>query len=839
MGGNAFGGGRICCIARTRLAWMKRTKVIQNRGRDFSVMLHSLLVTHQRVGASAVALLLALALMVGSATHADVRVLLDISRSMAENDAAQVRRDALDLLLASIANGEQAGIWTFGQYVNLLMPHETVTNRWKADAERRVNALTYPAMRSNIGRALENAAYDFGYSTFSGDVDLILVTDGKVDIAPNDKVNRIERERILNRVIPQFRAAGVRIHTLALSPKADLSLLRQMSEQTGGHYQLVRNSNDVSLAVMKLSDEVSPMAQLPMSAQTFTVDSSVRELTVFMYHTQGAVSLIAPNGAVSSAVQPGEQRWRVGNGFSQVSISSPQTGRWQVKGDLNPGSQIRVLSDIGLQWREPEYPVLAKGSLLDIAAVLVDKAGKPVASSVAAVAQASVRIDGQTIPVQISDGVIHARFQPQAEAVDSMIELSVDGGTFNRLLTRQVRYVEPYISEVLVTSAGYQWRIYPNRFLSNEQATFSAKVTYDTANGQQQRPFAQTEAGYWVFELPANLPAGDYKLTLSGFLMDGQMVTQLPPESVTVSLPITANANFAMTPDTLAPVATNAPAQTPAPPVSAAAEFVKDAMPEFAELKPDLVVEQPAEQPAEETAWNEEPQADEDAAAQGNSNWLTYLLLTVPGALILAAVYLVYRKLEQRGGNSNDALEEDMILGGDDFSGLDDVDELAPDKDLDLSVFDDADEPPEPEPEPTAAEASPEPEPKPELEPKPMPELEPMPDPILEPDLEPALQATAEPESGFDELAGDSALFEDDLPVPEQTAAPSGAADDMLDISSEAIDEIVPDDDLSTESDADDELFDISSIDDDLADLDLALDGDDPFAEDDLNKPES
>ena len=71
-------------------------------------------------------------------------------------------------------------------------------------------------------------------------------------------------------------------------------------------------------------------------------------------------------------------------------------------------------------------------------------------------------------------------------------------------------------------------------------------------------------------------------------------------------------------------------------------------------------------------------------------------------------------------------------------------------------------------------------------------------------------------------------IYEEELPPPQRTEAPSIAQEDMLDSESSTGFEEVAD----TEEDPEEELFDISSIDDDLADLDLALDGDDPFADD-------
>jgi hypothetical protein len=199
-------------------------------------------------------------------------------------------------------------------------------------------------------------------------------------------------------------------------------------------------------------------------------------------------------------------------------------------------------------------------------------------------------------------------------------------------------------------------------------------------------------------------------------------------------------------------------------------EFVKDPMPIFEELQAEIIVQ---ESPLTEE-WNEDPDELNQPSGQGsNMNVMTYLLLSIPGLLVLVGGYLVYRRFEGKVKNTD--TDDDVILGGDEFSSLDDMDALSPDSDLDISSLDDISDDDFPDDAPTVDD-----------------------------------------------------VIEEDLPTPEQTEAPSVAVEDMLDSESSGSAQV--DDD--TETDPEEELFDISSIDDDLADLDLALDGDDPFADD-------
>jgi len=58
----------------------------------------------------------------GQPDTADVRVLIDISGSMKKNDPNNLRRPALRLLVGLLPEDSRAGVWTFGQYVNMQVP---------------------------------------------------------------------------------------------------------------------------------------------------------------------------------------------------------------------------------------------------------------------------------------------------------------------------------------------------------------------------------------------------------------------------------------------------------------------------------------------------------------------------------------------------------------------------------------------------------------------------------------------------------------------------------------------------------------------------------------------
>ena len=86
---------------------------------------------------------------------ADVRVVIDVSGSMKQNDPSNLRQPAVELLVQLLPEGSKAGIWTFGRYINMLVPHRPVNDEWKNNATRLSGDINSVGLYTNIGEALE------------------------------------------------------------------------------------------------------------------------------------------------------------------------------------------------------------------------------------------------------------------------------------------------------------------------------------------------------------------------------------------------------------------------------------------------------------------------------------------------------------------------------------------------------------------------------------------------------------------------------------------------------------------------------------------------------------
>ncbi|WP_139172884.1 VWA domain-containing protein, partial [Marinobacter sp. AC-23] len=170
--------------------------------------------------------------------RADVRIIVDISGSMKQTDPNDLRQPAVRLLARVIPEGNTAGVWTFGQYVNMLVPHGEVTDSWRKTAIDRSQQINSVALRTNLGKAIEVASDDYVTGGTLENTHFILLTDGNVDISDSADVNQAEEKRILGEILTNLAARGATFHPVALFDLADAGFLKTLAEKSQGSFRV-------------------------------------------------------------------------------------------------------------------------------------------------------------------------------------------------------------------------------------------------------------------------------------------------------------------------------------------------------------------------------------------------------------------------------------------------------------------------------------------------------------------------------------------------------------------------------------------------------------------------
>ena len=321
-----------------------------------------------------------LAEVISPPPQSDVRVIIDISGSMKKNDPKNLRQPALRLLTNLLPADSEAGVWTFGQWVNMLVKHGDVDQSWRDLANKKADEIHSLALYTNIGLALEKAAYDWSGPANGEKRSIIFLTDGVVDISKDAGVNVKERRRILQELLPKLSAADVKIHTVALSNDVDEELLKALSRQTGAWYLKVLSADELDKAFLKLFDQVTKRDEVPLKDNTFEIDSSINEFTLLVFRTPDSAPsiLISPqNVETSHPVSSNTNiRWFNEPTYDLITVKKPQSGTWKIRADIDPDNRVMIVSDISLV--NSELPNLLFAGEKAIVKASVAEKGQPI-----------------------------------------------------------------------------------------------------------------------------------------------------------------------------------------------------------------------------------------------------------------------------------------------------------------------------------------------------------------------------------------------------------------------------------------------------------------------------
>ncbi|MCP5161826.1 MAG: VWA domain-containing protein [Hahellaceae bacterium] len=285
----------------------------------------------------------------GNDAPSDIRVLIDISGSMKKNDPNNLRIPAVNLLTELIPEGSTAGVWTFGQYVNMLVKHEKVDAAWRKNAKEKAKQINSVALFTNIGGVLEKSSDDFKGDRRFDNTHFILLTDGMVDVDQNPDVNAQERQRIIEKISKDIKAKGGQIHTVALSKNADTSLLDKLAVETGGNSAIAETPEDLSKVFLRTFDRAVPTEQVPFEGNQFAIDSSVEEFTALIFRQPGSDETVleGPDEKSYGFDQQGEYlKWYRDEGYDLITVLHPLEGTWTVKAKMAPESRVTVVSNL-------------------------------------------------------------------------------------------------------------------------------------------------------------------------------------------------------------------------------------------------------------------------------------------------------------------------------------------------------------------------------------------------------------------------------------------------------------------------------------------------------------
>lgn len=284
----------------------------------------------------------------------DVRVIIDVSGSMKDNDPDQLSASALELLVSLLPGGVSAGVWTFGERVENPLPLGEVNAAW------RERALALPPELVNYQQFtdIESAIREAAAPEANGWRHLVLLTDGMIDL-PSSRgakpaIDMASREALVGELASSLANQGVAVHGIAFSDQADLSLVERLSQITGGLSSTAENPESLLGAFLDIVERIFPDDQVPIEEGRFVIDPGVESFSALLFHEPGGepLRLVAPDGSIYLAEdRPENVRWQVEPRFDLIRVPDPDPGEWRLEGVLGEDSRVSVISPLTLRTR--------------------------------------------------------------------------------------------------------------------------------------------------------------------------------------------------------------------------------------------------------------------------------------------------------------------------------------------------------------------------------------------------------------------------------------------------------------------------------------------------------
>lgn len=396
----------------------------------------------------------------------DIRTIIDISGSMKKTDPNNLRAPAMRLLVDLLPEDSKSGVWTFGQYVNMLVKHRVIDDNWKKEAKEKSNEISSVGLFTNIGDAMNTAGYDLDRLKPEYEPFFILLTDGMVDINKDPEVNKQEQDRILKELVPKFAEAGVKLHTIALSDKADQDFLQQLSLSTGGMSTVAENSDELLKAFVRLFDQSVPSEEVPLEDNKFLIDSSIEEFTALIFRKEGsdATQLVAPDESVINAnTDDPDVTWHTDDQYDLITVKRPYEGEWILQAEADPDNRVTVVSDLTLQLEEIP-PTIFSGEEIDVHAWFDSADGQVKEAEFLSLLDGTLQLTneaGKSIQKEISvqsEGEYQHGFYEKIRNLrrsgEFEISVLVDGKTFKRQRSHRVEVLEPFAYDVSYDGVG-------------------------------------------------------------------------------------------------------------------------------------------------------------------------------------------------------------------------------------------------------------------------------------------------------------------------------------------------------------------------------------------------
>lgn len=580
----------------------------------------------------------------------DLRILVDISGSMKKTDPHNLRRSAVRLLAGLIPQGSRSGIWNFGKQVNMTVKIGKVNENWRELARTQSKKINSVGLYTNIESAMRKVSFDWKNPDPRYKRNLILLTDGYVDISQDDKLDTASRKRILKDILPGLEKAKVRIHTIALSDDVDESLLSTLSAYTDGLYKKVSSADDLQKLFLQMLEQSANLDTLPIKDNRFNVDASINDMTLLVFNRDTAqpTSIVTPGKRTwTKAKHPEQVKWFRDDGFDLITIKKPQQGQWKIMAPVDESNRVVVATNLKLKLSKiPGYLML--GDVLDITAHL-EEDGKPLTDKRLlskfkfVLKRNSVRSSERQYPLSKSENDDFS-YEVQLASVfkegNNELVIRAKSPTAQREIRHQFKvYATPAEIKISENHGNYQLQVTP---YANLLRLDSVKLNIELNDKSKHQLIRHNTS--WTVDVDKKYLGTQFILNLDAVRADGKPIT--------VSFEKTLNTQHSSQ-------KLNLPVKHKEPPIK------KETVSHKAKLPQDKHKKETAKHKKEKKSEAKDHKSDKNKPEdEGEINWTVIIISIVVGNLLLigmfAGGYMYMKRRKEKLAQSIEDMDDDI-----------------------------------------------------------------------------------------------------------------------------------------------------------------------------------
>lgn len=410
-----------------------------------------------------------------SSTEAlDVVLAIDSSGSMKRNDPHDLRKQAAKLFISLLSIRDRISVISFSTRGEVLAGFESAGDKSsKKTLFRAVDKVSSSGLYTDILDALQKALEVQQKEPLVGQEKIvILMTDGKVDTG--DKEHDAQSIRSLKKEITaKYKAAEVRIFSIAFTGESDIALLEDISFKSGGNMAVAKTSDELHGIFIQFFETLKKPEATPVTGNKFLIDSSVSEATLIAKKASPdvQVQLITPSGNIVKTFRESSEFQRFSTeAYDLLTMSRPVQGTWTIRFSHGNGNKVVLITDLKLECSMKE-PFLSKDMRLPVEVYLTRNAELLNEKDILESTRFSLTV-----------------FGPNAEDVDT-IELFDDGKEGDResgdgIFSAEISFHETGAYKLMVNAEGSTFsRVRETAFRVNDW-WFIPSVNYIVTDGQ-------------------------------------------------------------------------------------------------------------------------------------------------------------------------------------------------------------------------------------------------------------------------------------------------------------------------------------------------------------------